>query len=168
MQRHYFLPIGLMFVVIAASTLLPRAAQAASWRIDANLASIHTERWARDSLNQRNPGVGFEYQANPTWAVAGGIYSNSYHRPTVYALVEFTPLRIGRVAGWHIDAGVAGGLASGYRRSEIPCEPFVGAGLVRITAPDGIALNVLGVPNTGRYQSGFIGFQLSVPLNGSR
>lgn len=140
-------------------------AQAASWRLDANLASVHTERWARDSLNQRNPGLGVTWQASRTWALAAGAYTNSYRKPTVYALVEFTPLHIGQVNHWHVDAGVAAGIATGYTRAEIPCEPLAGAALIRVTAPDGIALNVLGVPNMGARNSGFIGFQLSVPLS---
>lgn len=139
-------------------------ARAGEWRVDANLASYHTQQWARDSLNQHNSGIGIEYQANRMWAFAAGEYTNSYWRSTAYALVEFTPLRIGQPNHWHLDAGVAGGVASGYTRAEIPCSPFVGAALIRITAPDGIALNIMGVPNAGRYRSGFIGFQLSFPF----
>lgn len=164
---------GTAAVALLAALAIPafapiHTAAAATWRLDANLASIHTERWARDSLNQRNPGIGFEYQASRTWALAAGIYSNSYRKPTVYALAEFTPLHLGGGNHWHIDAGVAAGIASGYTRTEIPCAPLAGAALVRITAPDGVALNIVGVPNTGAYRSGFVGFQLSIPLTASR
>ncbi len=136
----------------------------ATWRIDVNLASVHTQRWARRSLNQRNPGAGIEYRANRTWALAGGVYSNSYRRPTMYALAEFTPLHIGDVNHWHIDAGVAAGIATGYTRAEIPCAPLAGAALIRVATPNGVALNIMGVPNAGAYRSGFVGFQLSMPL----
>lgn len=140
-------------------------ARANGWRLDTNLASVHTERWARDSLNQRNPGVGLTWQASRTWALAAGVYTNSYRKPTAYALAEFTPLHVGAVDHWHLDAGVAAGIATGYTRAEIPCAPLAGAALIRVTAPDGIALNIMGVPNTGAYRSGFIGFQLSIPLH---
>jgi len=143
-------------------------AVAATWRLDANLASVHTERWARDNLNQRNPGIGIEYQASRTWGLAAGVYSNSYRKPTVYALAEFTPLHWGDVNHWHIDAGVAAGIATGYTRAEIPCAPLAGGALIRLVAPNGIALNLIGVPNTGAYRSGFVGFQLSIPLATSR
>lgn len=157
---------ALAFTAACALGFVPiRPATAATLRLDANLASIHTERWARDSLNQRNPGIGLEYQASRTWAIAAGIYSNSYRKPTAYALAEFTPLHIGAMNHWHVDAGVVAGLASGYTRFEIPCAPLVGATLIRAVAPDGVALNVLGVPNSGPYNSGFIGFQVSVPLS---
>lgn len=157
--------------LLAAATLAlapAHAARAGALRLDVNLASIHTERWARDGLNQRNPGVGIEYQASRTWAFAGGVYTNSYRKPTAYALAEFAPLHIGQADDWHLDAGVAAGVATGYTRAEIPCAPFVGAALARIVAPDGAALNIVVVPNMGRYNSGFVGFQVSVPLRGAR
>lgn len=157
---------ALAVAVACMVAFVPHPAQAATWRLDANLASVHTEAWARDSLNQRNPGLGVTWQASRTWALAAGAYSNSYRKPTVYALAEFTPLHIGQVNHWHVDAGVAAGIATGYTRAEIPCAPLAGAALIRITAPGGIALNVLGVPNMGARNSGFIGFQLSVPLSG--
>lgn len=165
MHHHKFLVVAALFAAAVGATIAPvNSARADGWRLDANLASIHTERWARDSLNQRNPGIGIEYQASRIWALAGGIYNNSYRRPTIYALAEFTPLHLGATNRWHIDAGVAGGIATGYTRAEIPCAPIAGAALIRITAPDGIAVNVLGVPNMGAHNSGFIGFQLSFPL----
>lgn len=164
MQNHKFLVAVALFVAAVGATIAPGVARAAAWRLDANLAGIHTEQWARDSLNQRNPGIGIEYQASRTWALTGGVYNNSYRRPTVYALAEFTPLHLGATDRWHIDAGVAGGIATGYSRDEVPCAPLAGAALIRVTAPDGIGLNIMGVPNMGPRNSGFIGFQVSVPL----
>lgn len=157
------LAIAALFVG-ATLAVVPVPSIAGTWRLDINLASTHTQRWARDTLNQRNPGAGVTWQASRTWAVAGGVYSNSYRRPSAYALAEFTPLQIGDVNGWHADAGFAAGLASGYRRAEIPCEPLVGGAVLRVVSPSGIAMHLFGVPNTGAYRSGFVGFQLSVPL----
>lgn len=151
-------------ILAAAIVIAVPRAHAGTLDLNINLASVHTERWARDSLNQRNPGIGVTYQWSRTWSIAGGVYSNSYRRPTVYALAEFTPLHAGQANHWHLDAGLAAGFASGYRRSEIPCEPFVGAALIRVTAPNGIASSIVGVPNMGAYNSGFLGFQVSVPL----
>lgn len=150
--------------IAAAGILAVPLAHAGTLDLDVNLASIHTEAWARDSLNQRNPGLGLTYHYSRTWAVAGGVYSNSYRRPTLYALAEFTPLHVGQANHWHLDAGVAAGIATGYTRTEIPCAPIGGGVLIRVTAWDGIALNVVGVPNMGAYNSGFLGFQVSVPL----
>ena len=152
-------------IVACLSLCLPAPAHASTLDLSLNVASIHTERWARDELNQVNPGAGLAYHWNRTWAVAGGVYTNSYRQPTVYALAEWTPLHVGQVNHWHVDAGVAAGIATGYTRAEIPCAPLAGAALIRITAHDGITLNVLGVPNMGARNSGFVGFQLSIPLS---
>lgn len=151
--------------IFATVVALAHPAHAGTWRLDVNLASYHTERWARESLNQRNPGVGIKYTFNRNWAIGAGAYNNSYRRPTVYALAEWTPLHLGQRIHWHIDAGLAAGLASGYRRDEIPCAPLAGAAVIRISAPSGVALNILGVPNGGSRQSGFLGFQVSLPLH---
>jgi len=161
-------PIGVLLALIVASvlTLAPnQRASAATWFLDANLASVHTERWARDSLNQINPGIGFEYQANRTWGLAVGEYTNSYRKTTLYGLADFTPIHLGHEGGWHLDAGMAAGLLGGYTHREVPCAPLGGGLLVRVAAPNGIALNLFDVPNTGAHQSGFIGFQLAVPLS---
>ena len=151
-------------LLAAIICLAPCAAFAGTWRMDANLASVHTEAWARRSLNQVNPGLGVEYQVNRSWAYTAGFYKNSYSRRTMYALAEWTPLHLGAAQGWHVDAGLAGGLVSGYRRSEVPCEPFAAGAVVRLVAPSGVSLNLLGVPNTGPRSSGFVGFQFSVPM----
>lgn len=141
------------------------SADAAIWRLDVNIGSVHTEAWARNSLNQRNPGVGLEWAPSRTWAVAFGEYWNSYRRATAYVLGEWTPIQLGDANDWHLDAGVGAGFASGYRHNEVATAPFVGAAIVRLVSPSGFALNVVGVPNAGAEQSGFIGFQLAVPLS---
>lgn len=159
-----------LFVILALvlAFVLPALAHASEVDLDLNLASIHTESWARQSLNQFNPGLGVEYHWNRTWAVMGGEYRNSYRRPTWYALGAWTPLHLGSATSWHLDAGVMAGVASGYRTSEVPSQPAVAGLLVRFSTPSGVALNLLGAPNTGAHNSGFIGLQLSIPLEASR
>lgn len=166
-QRGYarVLALGLLAGLGIAGALVAMPAHAGTLRLDVNLASYHTERWAREALNQRNPGLGVTYQFDRTWALAGGVYSNSYRRPTAYVLAEWTPLQVGRVGGWHVDAGLAAGIATGYRRDEVATAPFAGGAIVRITAPAGVALNLVGVPNEDARHSGFVGFQLSFPLD---
>lgn len=142
-------------------------AQAADVTLDLNVACVHGEQWARRNLNQSNPGVGFTYRIGSKgadWAVSAGAYENSYQRLTAYTLAEWTPIHVGNLQGWHMDVGIAGGAASGYRRSEIPTAPLMGTALVRIESPLGIAANIFAVPNAGARESGFIGLQLSIPL----
>jgi hypothetical protein len=158
-----------LLVALAVAIIFPITASArSSVDLDFNFASYHTEAWARQSLNQFNPGLGITYHWNRTWAVMGGEYKNSYRRPTWYALAAFTPLQLGRINGWHVDAGLAAGLASGYRSSEVPSEPLVGGLIVRLASPSGIGLNLLAVPNSDAHNSGFIGFQLVMPWGGAR
>lgn len=132
--------------------------------LDINVGSYHTQSWARRELNQRNPGIGMTYHLDRSFAISGGAYWNSYRRPTVYALAQWTPLQFGAVGDWHIDAGIAAGLATGYRRNEIAVRPLAGGALVRVVAPSGVSVNVYGVPGTGGNKSGFVGFQLSMPF----
>lgn len=158
--------IVLVLLIACVAALAPiHQSKAVTWRLDANLASVHTERWARESLNQRNPGLGFEWSPSRTWTVAAGEYWNSYRRVTTYALGEWTPIQLGDADGWHLDAGVGAGFASGYHHNEVPTAPFVGAAVVRLVSPGGFALNVVSVPNAGAKQSGFLGFQLAVPIS---
>lgn len=163
------------------------------WTLDINLASVHTEAWARRSLNQINPGAGITYDWNRTWAFMGGEYLNSYRAPTWYAAAVWTPLHLGRTGHWRVDAGIAAGLASGYAHASYatyrwapdraaasgwrlvttqhsymrnPVSPLMAAGIVRVVTPwRGVGLNLLWVPNMGPRSSGFVGFQLSVPLD---
>lgn len=89
-----------------------------------------------------------------------GEYDNSYRRPTLYGLVAFTPLNLGRVHDWRLDAGVVAGLATGYRQDENRFEPAVAGALVRLRAPDGLGVNLVAVPNGGPRNSGFVGLQM--------
>lgn len=158
------------FAVVGALAFgLPRAAQAAEpagqgWTLDVNVASVHTEAWARHSLNQINPGIGVTHHWSRTWAGTGGVYRGSYRRPVYYGQLEYTPLHAGSVGHWHVDAGLMAGVAT-YTHREVACAPFAAAALVRITAPDGIGANVVMVPNQGAHSTGFIGLQISVPLH---
>jgi hypothetical protein len=154
--------IALAAAALAALALsaAPTPVQAGTLDLDVNAASYHLQSWARHDLNQRNPGLGLEYHFTRTWAVMCGEYKNSYRRPTWYALAAFTPLHLGRTAGWHLDAGLVGGLATGYTHTEVPSRPFVGGAIVRLRAPDGIGVNFIGVPNGGPRDSGFIGLQI--------
>jgi hypothetical protein len=142
-------------------------AHAADLLLDVNTISIHGEQWARHDLNQVNPGLGLTYRPQGSagdWALSIGAYNNSYRRLTAYALAEWTPLHIGNPQGWHVDAGLSGGVASGYRRSEIPTSPAMGTALFRIESPSGMAASLFAVPNFGARESGFIGLQIGIPL----
>jgi hypothetical protein len=156
---------AILAALIAALTAPAIASAAPSYTLDANLASVHTERWARRSLNQHNEGLGITARFSPDWSISGGWYRNSYRRGSGYALVNWTPLHWSLPAGWSLAAGGTAGLGSGYRRSELGSEPLVAAGLVRVIAPAGWSINLTAVPNAPGRRSGFIGMQVSMPLS---
>ena len=153
------------FAAAMAIAAAPIAASAAPvYTLDLNLASYHLERWARDSLNQHNLGLGLTARINPNWSLSAGWYRNSYRRGSAYLLASWTPLHASMPAGWSIAAGATAGFDSGYRRSEIATAPWVAAGLVRVISPAGWSINFDGVPNAPGGRSGFVGAQLSLPL----
>ena len=156
----------LIAVALAAALAAPAIASATtSYTLDVNLASLHTERWARHDLNQRNLGAGITAQLTPNWSVSAGWYRNSYRRGSAYALVNWTPLHWSLPAGWSLAAGATAGLDSGYRTNEIATQPLVAAGLLRLIAPAGWSINLTAVPNAPGRRSGFIGMQVSMPLS---
>ena len=151
--------------LIAALAAPAIASAATTFSLDVNLASIHTERWARHDLNQRNLGAGITAQLTPNWSVSTGWYRNSYRRGSAYALVNWTPLHWSLPAGWSIAAGATAGLDSGYRTNEIATQPLVAAALVRVIAPAGWAVDLTAVPNASAGRTGFVGAQISLPLS---
>lgn len=153
----------LLLTIAIAFPMAPLSASAGSLRLSINLASYHTQAWARDRLNQTNPGLGIEWRQSREMAVLVGAYRNSYDRTTTYALAQWMPLQLGERESWHVDAGVVGGFATGYTRTENPCAPLIGALALRLAAPRSrYEVTMVGVPNFGAGQSGFIGLQVSV------
>ncbi len=155
---------GAIAAAIIATPAIASAAQATRWSLDLNLASIHTEAWARHALNQRNLGLGLTARFSPDWSVSAGWYRNSYRRGSTYLLAAWTPLHASLPAGWSLAAGATGGLDSGYRSEELATQPLVAAALLRVIAPAGWAVDLTAAGNAQGRHSRFIGAQVSLPL----
>ena len=154
-----------ILAAVLAALIVPVAASATtSYTLDVNLASYHTERWARRELNQHNEGLGVTAHFNRDWSLSGGWYRNSYRRGSAYLLANWTPLHLPLRGGWSVAAGATAGLDSGYRTDELATQPAVAAALLRVIAPRGWSINFTAVPNAGAHCSGFIGMQVSMPL----
>ena len=149
--------------VARADTLPPAPTAAPRWALDISTTSYHTRQWARDSLNQNNPGLGIEYHCTPNSGFAAGFYKNSYSRTSVYALATYTPLHISLPEGFSLAAGGLAGVVSGYTTAEAPGRPLMAAALLEMRSAGGYGINLLAVPNMGR-SAGFVGLQLVVPL----
>ena len=126
---------------LAAGSTAAHAAPA--WALDVNTTSYHTQAWAREQLSQVNPGLGLEYRVSPDWSAMGGFYRNSYSRTTAYALAAWTPLRFNLPAGLRIDAGLAVGLVSGYRRSEVPTAPLAAGAVLHLRTARGFGKKII-------------------------
>lgn len=161
MQLEAF--VGAIGLALAVGSPHAVAAEA-PLSLDVNVASLHTEAWARSTLNQQNPGVGVSYALNDTWTVAGGAYWNSYGRWTAYSMALWAPVRFSVGQRWMVKVGGTAGLASGYKRSELHCAPWMASGLVQLVSPAGIKASIFVVPNFSQRRSGFLGFQLGFPL----
>ncbi len=158
-MKHTILATALL----ALTSMAHAAESAVRLALDVNLASYHTESWARHHLNQSNPGLGIEAQFTPDGTALAGFYRNSYRRTSAYALGAWTPLHAALPLGIRLDAGLAAGLVSGYRHDEVPCEPLAAGALLRVRARDGFGINLLAVPNT-QSGAGFVGLQVAIPI----
>lgn len=163
-MRHAPIALAVLSAALLSLAAVTSANAAPTYTMDINLASVHTEQWARHDLNQRNEGLGFSAHFNRNWSVSTGWYRNSYRRGSAYLLANWTPLHFALPADWRIAAGGTAGLDSGYRTNEVASQPFMAAGLVRVIAPQGWSVNLMAVPNGSGRRSGFIGAQMSVPL----
>uniref|UniRef100_E6PSP4 Uncharacterized protein n=1 Tax=mine drainage metagenome TaxID=410659 RepID=E6PSP4_9ZZZZ len=162
--------LTIIALALAAALGTTQAAHAAAstptpsrWALDISTTSYHTRQWARDSLNQDNPGLGFEYHCTPNSGFAAGFYKNSYSRTSVYAVATYTPLHISLPAGLSVAAGGLVGVISGYTSAEAPDRPLMAAALVEVRSSQGYGINLVAVPNAGQ-SAGFIGLQLVIPL----
>ena len=156
--------IAAALIAALAAPLAASATTSTSYTLDVNLASVHTERWARHDLNQRNLGLGATAHFNRDWSVSVGWYRNSYRRGSTYLLANWTPLHLPLRGGWSLAAGATAGLDSGYRSDELATQPLVAAALLRVISAAGWSINLTAVPNDGPNRSGFVGAQLSLPL----
>ena len=156
-------------IVVIGYLTFPSTAGAAElptpprWSLDISTTSYHLRQWARDSLNQRNEGLGLEYRATPNWGLAGGFYKNSYSRTSVYATANYTPLHITLPGCLMASAGVAAGVVTGYTNEEAPARPLALAALLELRSAQGFGINLVAVPNMGP-SAGFVGLQLVVPI----
>ena len=71
----------LLSAILVASTAM---VQAQTW-IHVSGTSIHT----RSGFNERNVGGGVEWQVQPRWSAAIGMYYNSEYRTSTYALGKY-------------------------------------------------------------------------------
>jgi hypothetical protein len=112
MRKFVYLSILSFLLLLNLKTAF--AEESAEWGLSSSkywistgFLSYHTNRKA--GYNEKNTGVGFEYQLNEESGLALGHYRNSVRRQTTYVQYVYTPFRIGNVR-----IGGAVGLVNGY------------------------------------------------------
>lgn len=106
--------------------------------IDFSLISKHIGVDEDDEYNEVNPGIGLSYFIRKNWELRGGYYNNSYSRPTFYLTANYVPLSAD-LKSFNFKAGLAAGLASGYKDGELLIlgnDPILFSGIVPVLAPN--------------------------------
>lgn len=84
--------------------------------IDASLLCKHL--FTQNEYNEINPGLGLSGFLSDDLELRFGYYNNSYSRPTFYFAANYIPFSM-NVKSFDINAGVAFGLATGYKTGDI-------------------------------------------------
>ena len=157
MRPRVFLLVCLASALIWAALIAGIAHAATYWTLDANCCSIHANAWERGHLNERNLGLGVTVQ-HDAWGMASGFYDNSFRRISKYLLADWLPIHFGP-----FRAGITAGAASGYAKSNVASEPWIGGLEVTAKLPADMIGRAIIVPSIGS-TVGFAGFQLGLRL----
>lgn len=137
------------------ATTCERAKAEGLW-LTAAMKSYHMDRSAH--YNEKNYGVGGEYQFNKDIAAVAGEYKNSFGNKSTYYGVLYTPFSAGP-----FKAGVLAGEISGYILREPRKFGFVAAPMV-VWEGERFGANLLFVPPLGN-GTGVFGLQLKVKFS---
>jgi hypothetical protein len=143
--------------IFAILLLLPALASADSLSLDLNLTAYHGDRQAvkTENLNETNPGIGLRWTDGDYHKMLG-VYKNSNYKQSAYALMAYTPIKIGAAR-----LGAVAGVVTGY---ESPYQPVAGLYAV-LPVTERLSLNITAVPDVKSIKCyGFAGFQLSIAL----
>jgi hypothetical protein len=142
----------ILFVVLVLASL--NACADETW-LDMTFRAYHFNRndVAHYNLNEDNPGIGLRFTNGDSHKLIG-VYKNSIHKWSNYALVANTPVKVGR-----ISIGAIGGIVTGY---EDLFQPAAGAYIIAKLTDD-VNLDIIAVPTMRAIGiAGFASFQLSV------
>lgn len=125
--------------------------------LDIGLKAYHWNREAAKqyNLNEDNPGIGLRWSTSDNYYHQMlGVYKNSDRVWSKYALMAYTPVKLGNV-----QIGAVAGVLTGYSS---PYQPAAGLYTV-VKATEEVSVNVTMVPTIRSIKCwGFAGFQLSV------
>jgi len=137
---------AIAFMVLS---LILGSARADTW-ISSTVASHHEDRMR--GYNERNWGLGIEYEVHRDIRLIGGFYKNSFYDQSKYAGVTYAPF-----AFLSARFGIVAGAVDGY--------PMNGGHFFPMLAPlitfehRGMGLNIIALPSLGKH-TGVFGFQV--------
>jgi hypothetical protein len=146
---------GFIGVVAASCTPAPVAAQEASaYSLVVHTASRHSNVQGGYTFNEVNLGLAIRTNLTSDLSLQGGVYRNSYYKTTVYAVGQYTPLRVGS-----LKLGGFAGLATGYdhvSQLNIGKLSVVGGLLATVDAGGGMNVSIRAVPKIQPKQAGVV------------
>jgi hypothetical protein len=119
--------------------------------------SYHVDREAK--YNEKNYGVGLEYQFSRTWAVAVGEYKNSFANKSNYYGAIYTPFTAGDFKAGLMLLNVSGYDSTNLRRYQPVAVPAV------IWEGKGFGINTVFVPPVGN-KTGVLAVQIKFNVVG--
>lgn len=147
--QRILLPI-LIGATLAAALVSEHARADGLW-LTAAVKSYHMDRTAH--YNEKNYGIGLEYQFNKDIAAVAGEYKNSFYNKSTYYGVLYTPFSAGP-----FKAGILAGEITGYVLREPRTYGFVAAPMI-VWEGERIGVNMVFVPPLGN-GTGVLGLQL--------
>lgn len=146
----------LLLVGIACSFFacaFPGTAHAEGLWLTVTTRSYHADRHAK--YNEKNSGIGLEYQFDKDIAAVAGEYKNSFSNKSTYYGVLYTPFSAGP-----FKAGVLAGNINGYILDEPRKYGFVAVPMI-VWEGENVGANMLFVPPIGN-GTGVVGFQVKL------
>lgn len=153
---HQWVLWGLTAAFLYGALSFYGQAKAEGLWLTAAVTSYHMDRGAH--YNERNYGVGGEYQFSSDFAIVAGEYKNSFFNKSKYYGVLYTPFSAGP-----FKAGVLAGEITGYILKD-PRAPGPIVVPTIVWEGERLGVNMIFVPPIGN-GTGVFGFQLKVRVD---
>lgn len=105
---------------------------------------VASKHWNGESYNEFNPGLGYQVDITPRFAVEPGMYWNSHRRPSTYVIASY---RFAEYARWRFRC--AAGFADRYDGRKLEDGRAIPIAGIIVQYGPGRAINLPGVTGFG-------------------
>lgn len=105
---------------------------------------VASKHWDGESYNEWNPGIGYQVDVTPRFALEPGMYWNSHQRPSTYGMASY---RFAEYAKWRFRAAV--GFADRYDGHKLEDGRAIPIAGIIVQYGPGRAINIPGVTGFG-------------------